>query len=160
MSGKKNILERAYRPLELCLIAAVCVIFLQVLAEVVSRYVFSFSIAWGQELAETLIVWVTFIGAAVAMLRAEHMAINILYNSLKNKALAKIFILVANLTVFFFLACSVYSGTELVRRTWEMKTVTMEIPAGVLYLAFPVGCALMLIVNLRDIFLNFRRSNG
>ncbi|MDO4952701.1 MAG: TRAP transporter small permease [Synergistaceae bacterium] len=160
MSGKKNILERAYRPLELCLIAAVCVIFLQVLAEVVSRYVFSFSIAWGQELAETLIVWVTFIGAAVAMLRAEHMAINILYNSLKNKALAKIFTLVANLTVFFFLVCSVYSGTELVRRTWEMKTVTMEIPAGVLYLAFPVGCALMLIVNLRDIFLNFRRSNG
>ena len=160
MSEKKNILERAYRPLELCLTAAVCIIFLQVLAEVVSRYVFSFSIAWGQELAETLIVWITFIGASVAMLRAEHMAINILYNRLKNKALAKFFIFIANLTVLFFLVCAVYSGVELVKRTWEMKTVTMEIPAGVLYLAFPVGCALMLIVNLRDIFALFGRRDG
>ncbi len=156
MAEKKNILKRAYRPLEICLILAVCVIFLQVLAEVVSRYVFSFSIAWGQELAETLIVWITFIGAAVAMLYAEHMAINILYNCLKNKTLAKVFILTADLTVLFFLTFAVYSGVQLVQRTWEMKTVTMEIPAGVLYLAFPVGCVLMLIVCLRDIYAHIK----
>lgn len=156
MAEKKSILKRAYRPLEICLITAVCVILLQVLAEVVSRYVFSFSIAWGQELAETLVVWITFIGAAVAMLHAEHMAINILYNYLKNKALAKIFILLADLTVLFFLIFAVYSGTQLVQRTWDMKTVTMEIPAGVLYLAFPVGCALMLIVCLRDIYAHIK----
>ena len=156
MSQTKNILERAYRPLELCLIAAVCVIFLQVLAEVVSRYVFNFSIAWGQELAETLIVWITFIGAGVAMLRAEHMAINILYNMLKSKGATKTFILIADLAVLFFLVIAVYSGSVLVQRTWEMKTVTMEIPAGVLYLAYPVGCALMLIVCIRDIFKHLR----
>lgn len=153
---QKNILERAYRPLELCLIAAVCVIFLQVLAEVVSRYIFNFSIAWGQELAETLIVWVTFIGAAVAMLYAEHMAINILYNKLKSKGVTKTFMLIADLAILFFLVFAVYSGILLVQRTWDMKTVTMQIPAGVLYLSFPVGCALMLIVNLRHIVKHLR----
>ena len=159
MSEQKNILERAFRPLELCLILAVCVIFLQVLAGVVSRYIFDFSIAWGQELAETLIVWITFIGSAVAMLRAEHMAINILYNKLSGKSAAKIFVLIADLAVFCFLCVAAYSGIQLVQRTWEMKTVTMEIPAGVLYLAFPAGCILMLIVNLRDIVMHLKGGN-
>ena len=33
-----------------------------------------------------------------------------------------------------------------------MTTTTLQIPAGVLYLAFPVGCALMIPVVLHNIY--------
>jgi TRAP-type C4-dicarboxylate transport system permease small subunit len=33
-----------------------------------------------------------------------------------------------------------------------MQTTSLQIPAGILYLAFPTGCFLMVIVALRDLF--------
>ena len=44
---KKDTLKRAYRPLELFVILAVTVVFIVVMMEVVSRYIFHQSIAWG-----------------------------------------------------------------------------------------------------------------
>lgn len=156
MSEKKDIFKRAFCPLELILIFAVCVIFVQVLAEVVSRYIFNFSIAWGEELAETLIVWTTFLGAVIAMLYSDHMSINILAKKIHNALLAKLVLLLADLIVIYFLVFAIYGGVQVVRNTWAMQTVTMEIPAGVLYLAFPVASVLMLIVAIRNFFMHLK----
>lgn len=154
MSEQKNSFKRAFRPLELILIFAVCVIFVQVLAEVVSRYIFNFSIAWGEELAQTLIVWITFLGAAIALLYSEHMAINILFNKLKGHKITRFFLLVGDVIVVYYLIAAIYGGIKVATLTWSMKTVTMQIPAGILYLAFPVGSVLMLIIAIRNFFVH------
>jgi TRAP-type C4-dicarboxylate transport system permease small subunit len=156
-SNKKDVLKRAFRPLEIFLIICICVVFVEVLAEVISRYIFNFSIAWGSELSQTLLVWIAFIGAAVAFLYDEHMAINILSNRITSATIRKVLEFICAVAIFAFLVISVIGGCDLVMRTWSMKTVTLQIPAGILYLAFPLGCFFMLIVNIRNMIRIFRR---
>jgi len=77
---KSEYLKRAYRPLEFLLAANVIVVFVLVILEVFSRYIFHVSIEWVAEVTQTLLVWLTFVGAAVALLSGDHMVINILLN--------------------------------------------------------------------------------
>ena len=153
MSQKNNdFLKRAYRPLELLLILSVIVVFTVVLVEVVSRYIFHQSIAWGAEVCQTLLVWMTFIGAAVALVGGEHMEIHVAMDRVGSPMIKKI------LAILLFLACGIIGGVRLVQRTWSMTTTTLQIPAGILYMAFPIGCLLMMIVVLRNIVRLFGRE--
>ena len=131
---KKDTLKRAYRPLELFVILAVTVVFIVVMMEVVSRYIFHQSIAWGGEVCQTLLVWITFIGSAAALLTN------------------KLVLFIRELAILIFVCVGTAGGVKLVERTWNMTTTTLQIPAGVLYLAFPVGCALMIPVVLHNIY--------
>ncbi len=156
--GKSGCLKRAYRPLELLLILAVIAVFAVVLVEVTLRYVFHQSIAWGAEVCQTLLVWMTFIGAAVALVGGEHMEISIFLDRVRAPLMKKILLFVGDAAILLFLVCGTAGGVRLVQRTWSMTTTTLQIPAGVLYLAFPVGCVLMTIVVLRNMIRLFRRE--
>ena len=159
MSQKNNdFLKRAYRPLELLLILSVIVVFTVVLVEVVSRYIFHQSIAWGAEVCQTLLVWMTFIGAAVELVGGEHMEINVAMDRVGSPMIKKILLFLGNLAILLFLACGIIGGVRLVQRTWSMTTTTLQIPAGILYMAFPIGCLLMMIVVLRNIVRLFGRE--
>ncbi len=159
MTGKKSdLLKRAFRPLELLLICSVIVVFVVVLIEVVSRYIFHQSIAWGSEVCQTLLVWITFIGAAVALVGGEHMEINIMMDRIRSRAVKKLLMLIGDIATMIFLVCGTVGGVRLVRKTWNMTTTTLQIPAGILYLAFPLGCALMIVVVARNIIRLFGRE--
>ena len=159
MSGKKSdMLKRAFRPLELLLICSVVIVFVVVLIEVVSRYIFHQSIAWGSEVCQTLLVWITFIGAAVALVGGEHMEINIMMDRIRSRGVKKVLMFIGDIAMMIFLVCGTVGGVNLVKKTWSMTTTTLQIPAGILYLAFPLGCALMIVVVVRNIIRLFGRE--
>ena len=141
-------IERILRPF---LIAVVVLIFLEVAAEVASRFIFHYSIPWGTEVSQTLLVWMTFTGSAVAFMRNEHIGIDFLWERLPS--LARTMLTRVNfLIIVVFLACGIWSGVQVVKRTWNGSTAALQIPAGILYLALPVGFALMIPFALRMIF--------
>jgi TRAP-type C4-dicarboxylate transport system permease small subunit len=154
---KPEYLKRAYRPLEFLLAANVIVIFVLVILEVFSRYIFHVSIEWVAEVTQTLLVWLTFVGAAVALLSGDHMVINILLNK-SSTGLRKAWELIGDLAILSFVVPGLIGGYNLVLRTWDMTTTTLQIPAGIMYLAFPLGCILMLPIILRDIISKFTRE--
>jgi TRAP-type transport system small permease protein len=154
---KTDLLGRLLSPFDILLTAVVAVVTLEVLVEVVFRYVLQKPLAWGAEVSQTLLVWVTFIGAAPALYRGEHMVITLVVNKIPSPALRRAFIALGRLVVLAFLVLGVWAGWLVVERTWGMRTTTLQIPAGVLYLAFPVGCLLMIIVALRDL-VRFRKE--
>lgn len=159
MTEKKDgFLKRAYRPLEFLLIINIVVVFAIVLLEVFSRYIMHVSIAWVSEVSQTLLVWTTFIGAAVALLYKEHMVINMIFNKVHSLGMRKIIELIGDLMILAFVILGTVGGCKLVERTWNMTTTTLQIPAGIMYLAFPLGCALMLPVIVRDIMRIFGRE--
>ncbi|MBR4401609.1 MAG: TRAP transporter small permease [Synergistes sp.] len=159
MSEKKSdMLKRAFRPLELLLICSVVIVFVVVLIEVVSRYIFHQSIAWGSEVCQTLLVWITFIGAAVALVGGEHMEINIMMDRIRSRGVKKVLMFIGDIAMMIFLVCGTVGGVNLVKKTWSMTTTTLQIPAGILYLAFPLGCALMIVVVARNIIRLFGRE--
>jgi len=155
---KSNHLERAFRPLEVLLALSIIAVFVEVLAEVASRYLLHLPVPWGAEVSQTLLVWITFLGAALALFRGEHMAINLLLERISSPGVRKTFEIAGELAILAFLVVGVFGGTQVVIRTWSMQTTALQLPAGILYLAFPLGCLAMIPVVLYTLYLKAFRE--
>jgi TRAP-type C4-dicarboxylate transport system permease small subunit len=130
--------------------------FLEVVVEVASRFIFHYPIPWGAEVSQTLLVWTTFLGTAAAFLRNDHVNIEIFVEWLPAFARALLFRL--NLLIILaFLGYGTWSGIQVARRTWRTTTAALQIPAGILYLALPVGFALTIICALWMFFTGKRK---
>ena len=125
---------------------AVVVIFAEVIYEVFSRYVFLRAVPWGAEVSQTMMVWMAFIGAVCAFHRGQHMAIDYLVRCIPSKGLQKTVIHLANAIIAALLVCGFFSGVEVVSMTWADTTTALQIPGGILYLAFPLSMGLMLLI--------------
>lgn len=156
---KRDLLSRGYRLFDFLLIAAVLAMFIEVLVEVSFRYLFHLPLPWGAEVSQTLLVWVTFVGAAVAYLHGEHMSINIAVSRISSPAMRRIFVAVGQLAILAFLLIGTRGGWQVVQRTWSMRTTALQIPAGFLYLAFPVACLLMIPVAVRNLTRGWKENN-
>lgn len=140
-----KILDRFFRAIDYLLSIALYVIFVEVVVEVSARYIFSVPIPWGSELSQTLLVWITFLGSAVAMRQGEHLAIRFIRDITPWPFLKRGLEILGNLFLIAFLIVGMWSGYLVVARTWGLKTTVLQIPAGILYLAFPVGCFFMIL---------------
>jgi TRAP-type C4-dicarboxylate transport system permease small subunit len=105
--------------------------------------VFGLDFAWVTELAELLMVWVTFLGGAAAARRGAHMTITEFVDKLDGGArrLADAAIDLLAMAVLFVL---VWFGVSLVRASWGNELSVLQIPMSFQYLGMPVGCAAML----------------
>ena len=127
------------------------VITLEVLVEVVFRYVLQMPLAWGAEVSQTLLVWITFIGAALALYRGEHMVINLVVNKAPRRRRCA-----GPCWPWGTWPCSRFwcwgsgPGGRWSSGPGACRPPRSRSPPGILYLAFPFGCLLMIFVALRD----------
>ncbi len=149
---KRSDFAGPYGLLELFVALAVMAIFVVVVLEILSRYVLLQSIAWSSELCQTLLVWITFVGAAAALRTDGHMEITMVLNRIHSARAKKVILILRDLAILAFVCVGTVGGLKLVMRTWKMTTTTLQIPAGVLYLAFPVGCAFMIPLVLHRLY--------
>lgn len=144
-------LRRVYENLEegLCaaLLLAICVV---TMTQVVGRYVFASPPSWSQQLATILFVWLTFIGAALALKRGEHFAVAVVVDSLpvrwRRAMYAGISLVVA--------ACCVGLLWFSIRYTiagWDSVIPTLQLPDSVARLALPIGFSLMLLRTIEQL---------
>lgn len=122
------------------LLAAMAVL---VIANVISRYVFSHSFNWVEELSRYLMIWATFLGAGLALRVGGHIAIDSLPDALPPAAakwlrVGLVAVMAATLLVVIWL------GIDYARFGWEQETPVLGWSFGMVYLAIPVGAALML----------------
>ena len=139
------------RILRVFLIAALILMFLEVIVEVSSRFIFHNPLPWGAEVSQTLLVWLAFIGTAAAFLRGDHISIDMFAEYLPRVvrvALMRLNVLI----ILVFLACGIWSGYKVVTRVWDDFTAALQISAGILYLALPVGFALAFVFGLWMLF--------
>ena len=148
---KRDLLDKVFRPFDIFLVVAVLAIFTEVLVEVSFRYLLHLPLPWGAEVSQTLLVWVTFIGAAVAFLKEEHMSVNLIMNRITSPSLRRFCMQAGRLAILGFLLVGTWGGWQVVTRTWSMRTTALQAPAGILYLAFPVACLFMVPIALRDL---------
>ena len=148
---KRDLLDRVFRPLDFFLVLAVLAVFTEVLVEVSFRYLLHRPLPWGGEFSQTLLVWITFIGAAVAYLNNEHMGVNLVMNRITSPLLRKLGYAAGRLAILAFLVIGAKGGYQVVSRTWSMRTTALQIPAGILYLVFPIPCILMIPIAVRTL---------
>jgi TRAP-type C4-dicarboxylate transport system permease small subunit len=120
-------------------------VFLNVLLHVVQK-----DLAWVTELAELLMVWVTFLGGACATRRGAQMTITEFIDKVPGarRAWADA---VVNAFCIVILVSLVWFGINLVIAGWTNELTVLGIPMSFQYLGMPVGCAAMLVWLLWDL---------
>ena len=140
-------LNRATVVLMMMLMAAL------VFANVVSRYLFAHSVNWSEEVARYLMVWITFLGAGLAMREGQHVAIEYVQGLLPPRLLPWWRGAVA-LIILAFLALLTVIGFQFADFAGRQRTPVLGWSKGAMYLAIPIG-AMVFGLHLIFIFRSF-----
>jgi TRAP-type C4-dicarboxylate transport system permease small subunit len=133
-------LRAVNRMLVIVLLAAMA---LMVFANVALRFLTDHSILWAEEASRYAMVWLTFIGAGPVLRYGGHIGIDTLEQGLPRFAPLIRSVIFALLAVFFCVMIVV--GIRYASLTWAQTTPVLQIPIGAVYLAMPLGFALMLV---------------
>ncbi len=147
--------------LEKLLILLLSILVIDVLWQVISRYILSSPSSFTDELAGFLLIWVSLFGAAYVTGRQEHLAIDLLLqkSNIKNKTRLELFIHVAIFLFSFFVL--VIGGAWLVysRFILEVKSAALQLPLGYVYIVLPVSGLIILFYSI-DNSLNLLKSEN
>jgi len=117
--------------------------------QVVSRYVFGHSFFWAEELARYAMVWLTFLGAALAILEREHINIDFFIKQLP-KALYPYANVLINLILVIFVAALMYYSLPIIQTSMKIHSTGLGIPMGYVNLALPVSGVFMIVYLITD----------
>jgi TRAP-type C4-dicarboxylate transport system permease small subunit len=124
--------------------ALVCAIVAVVFAQVIFRYAVVRPLFWGDELARYLFIWISFLGAAVAMGSRLHYGFDYLMEKSPAALRGVVGILTSLLAVGFFLVCLVY-GVQSIAVVSAQRSPALQISMAWVYAALPTGSVLMLL---------------
>ena len=126
------------------LIALMAAMAVLVFSNVVSRYVFNYSFIWVEEITRYMMVWVGFIGSGLVLRYGAHIAVEVLQDALPTRAAQLTRALVVLVLAITFIAMT-WLGIQYVRFAWDQETPVFNWNFGLIYLAIPIGFALMLV---------------
>ncbi len=128
------------------LLAAIVLI---VLTQIVTRYLLHISISWPEELARYLLVWLMFLGGAAAGARLQQITVDML-TSIVPRRVKVAFDVVATLASLLAIVILVWAGQPLFGPAASVVSPATGIEMRWVYLAMPVGGALLGLFVLRD----------
>ncbi len=123
-----------------------------VFANVVSRYVFNYSLVWVEELTQYQMIWITWLGAGLALREGRHVAVDLLQDALPAR-LRRIVRWGIVATMLAFLLALAWYGVQIVAFSWDQETPMLGLRTGIPYLGIPIGAAvfaLHLVLFARD----------
>lgn len=135
------------RLIEIAIIIGMAFIVTIVTTEVMLRYVFKHSLIFTEELSRYLMVWIVFLGSALAVRDEAHIRINILVKHL-NPGLRKFAHLIAYGLVMLFLITVAVEGFRILPGQLRQMCTTIDVSLFYFYLAIPVGAVLMIVYLL------------
>ncbi|MBI5484489.1 MAG: TRAP transporter small permease [Deltaproteobacteria bacterium] len=125
---------------------------LLVFANVVSRYGFSYTPIWSEELSRFLVVWSIFIGVSIGVRKNQHIGVDALIRFLPHKLLLAAEVLL-NLIGVVVIGILIYTSIDFIKETIEYGQLSpaMRIPMYIPYIAMPVGLSLSIIHFINNI---------
>ena len=124
-----------------------------VFVNVVTRYVFNFSIIWAEEVSQYLMIWIAYLGAGLALREGRHVAVEMLQDRLPTALGRRVRMAVGGLVLAFLGAVTVL-GFQFVVFVWNQETPVLNISLGIPSLAIPIG-ALLFALHLLLMFRNY-----
>lgn len=115
-----------------------------VFTNVVTRYALNFSIVWVEELTRYMMVWVGFLGSGLVLRHGAHIAVDTFQDLLPTRAAQALRAFIALLLAGTF-AWMTWLGVRYVGFAWDQQTPILQWRTGLVYLAVPIGSALMLL---------------
>ncbi|MGI6253894.1 MAG: TRAP transporter small permease [Aminivibrio sp.] len=117
--------------------------------QVISRYFFSYTASYSEELSRYLFVWVTFLSLPIVSRQGGHMVVGLLLEKFTGKRLRRLRI-TGDLCGMAFLMIMIWQGVRMIMLAKWQVSPAMELPMSYVYVAIPLGCAAMLMIVLDD----------
>jgi TRAP-type C4-dicarboxylate transport system permease small subunit len=139
------------RALEVLIALALAVMVVLVFGNVVLRYGFNSGITVSEELSRWLFVWVTFLGAIVALREHGHLGTDMLVSRLPPTG-KKVCLVVGQLLMLYITWLLFKGSLDQARINWEVEAPVSGAPMAIVYasgIVFAVSAAVLL---LRDIW--------
>lgn len=115
-----------------------------VFCNVVARYGFGVSFGWAEELSRFAMIWITFLGAGLALRYGQLVAVGALQAALP-PAGRRVLRWVVALVLVAFLLVLIWLGIRFAVFSWSSQTPVLRWPKGIPYLAVPVGAGFILL---------------
>lgn len=136
--------------LEYVLIAIMSILVIDVLWQVLSRYILSSPSSFTDELAGFLLIWVGVLGAAYVTGKKEHLAIDLLIQKSKPETQKKLMIIVNTLIALFAISVMIIGGSWLMITRFQLNvnSAALHLPLGYVYSVLPISGMLMLYYSV------------
>ncbi len=137
--------------IEAILVHAVGMLFIGLITctfmEVIFRYFLKNPLAWSEELARFLMVWMGFIGAAVCTKREQHLQMGISIARWINPRADQWVMVALNLAFMVFMVFLIKAGIDVCTNTMEFRSPAMRLPMLYVLGVIPVTGVAMLLFN-------------
>lgn len=136
--------------LEIFLVILMSVLVLDVLWQVISRYLLTSPSSFTDELAGFLLIWVGVLGAAYVAGRKEHLAIDILVQRSSPGRKRILGLIIHVLILLFALGVMVVGGASLVysRFVLDVKSAALQLPLAYVYSVLPISGAIIVYYEI------------
>lgn len=142
----KRALAAVLRPVVFTGMAALAAV---ITLQIVSRVLFT-AVSWTEEVARFLLVWLTFLGATLALAEKRHIAVTLLTDRLP-PALARMAATVGLVAMAAFLIALTWIGWQYMSMQSFQRSASLQMPMMYVYAVIPVSSALMSILCLADL---------
>lgn len=112
-----------------------------VFANVVLRYLAGFSLPWVEEITRYMMIWVTYLGAGLALRAGVHVAVELLQDMIP-APLTHVLRTGIAVVILVFLAAVAWYGFSYAQFAMRQTSPVLNIPLGIVYLGIPLGCVL------------------
>ena len=143
-----NIIDKIFK---LAALVFLVVMIVSCFLQVISRYVFNFSLSWTEEVARYCFIWVNMLGAAILVKKKGHAVIDFLVKNLKG-AKRRIHLSVISAVTLVAAGVLIYQSILLMPVVAQQSSPATNISMFYVYLAVPVGSAGIFIHALSDLF--------
>lgn len=119
-------------------------------AQVVGRGLLHFSPAWMEESCRFLLIWCSFLGAAVMLRKSGHACVSVLINTFPFQ-IKRYIAAIVDVTMVIFFGVLTYQSAILVERYGYRLAETMNLSMSFVFLTFPVSFGLMMLYSIEEI---------
>ena len=130
---------------------------------VILRYVFNKGIFGGNELISYLFIYTTAMGAAVSIVKREHIKITYFIDKLSPN-LRNIVDILGHLLIIFINGIMIYYSLNWIKIAGVAESPTLRIPIWTVFISVPIGCSLVIIYSIYliiiDLINKYNQNNG
>ncbi|MDO9358978.1 MAG: TRAP transporter small permease [Polaromonas sp.] len=124
----------------------------------VTRYVFNDSAAWTEEIARYQLIAVVFIGAAVGVVKNNHIQVDFFYRHMPHAMCRAMSALVDVLRIAFFGAAVVMTIQMMIKIGNRTRMTIVDMPMNIVYALCLFGFAAMLYRSVQVAVIHYRRG--
>jgi len=139
---------------EIFLIICFAIMAIILTSQIVCRYAFNSPLAWAEELARYLQIWITFVGIGYGIRTKSHIALTLLREKMPKKIgiVIEVFI---TLVIIISSICVIYVSPRFLAQQNKLAS-TLPVSLKLVYIALPIGFAITALYKISELIQLFK----